>query len=440
MSTTIIENLQEDGATPPSGDYLRAIAGVNDQTNKIAHLQAQADNGLSISPSYNASTVFGRFRTGAAYSLFDNKQIYAKDTLFWTESLVTGGTSTFLTNEAAVELQVTTTSGSSVTRQTRQFFTYQPGRGQLIFITGVMGAIKANVRQRIGYFNENNGLFFEQDGTNLRVVRRTYVSGAAVDSAVNRSSWNIDPLDGTGRSGYNLDTSQAQIFVIDFSWLGVGTIRFGVFDGTRVAYCHEFALANTLTTVWSQTPCLPIRFEITNTGATASSTSMKQICGAVLSEGGLDPLGLIVSANTGTTTKVVTATETPLIGVRLTATYNRATIIPLSFDILSTSNNNLIVRVYVRATLSGGAWVASTGVASEINITPTGVTTTGAVLIATAYISSSSQRAASALLSSSLVLGADFAGTASDELVVTAQNVTAGNNDTYASLHWKEIY
>jgi len=440
MSTTVIENLQNDGDTPPSFPYIRVIGSLNEGTGNVRVASSHSDGGLHIAPSESSADAFARFRASTPFGVFDNKQIYAKDTLFWSDSLATGGTSTFLTNEAAVQLEVTTTNGSSAIRQTRQYMIYQPGRSQLIYITGLMGAIKANVRQRIGYFDTNNGVFFEQDGTNLRVVRRTFVSGSAVDNAVNQASWNIDPLDGTGQSGYTLDTSKVQVFVIDFSWLGVGQVRLGVLSGNAIYYCHAFPAANILTTVWTQTPSLPVRFEITNTGATGSNTTMKQICAAILSEGGLDPIGLVVNANTGDTAVVASATETALIGVRLTAAFNRATIIPLDFDVNSTSANNLLIRAWTRATLSGGAWVASTGVASEINITATGFSTTGAILVASTYLNTSTNRVASTLLKSNLVLGSDFAGTTRDEFIITAENLAAGNNNTYASITWKEIY
>lgn len=440
MSTTIIDNLFSDGDTPPAYPYLRAIGGLDHHTNTLLPAAFHWDGGLHSSPSSSSSDAFARFRSSNPSGIFDSKQIYAKDTIFWVDSLATGGTSTFLTNEAAVQLEVTTTNGSSAIRQTRQYMQYQPGRSQLMYITALMGAIKANVRQRIGYFDTNNGVFFEQDGTNLRVVRRTNVTGSPVDNAVNQASWNIDPLDGTGRSGYNINTATVQIYVIDFSWLGVGQVRLGVLVGNAIAYCHAFVAANTLTAVWSQTPTLPIRFELTNTAATASNTTMKQICAAVFSEGGSDPMGLIVNANTGDTATVASATETALIGVRLTSTFNRATIIPLDFDVLSTSANNVLIRAWMRATLSGGAWVASTGVASEINITPTGFSTTGAILVASAYLNTNTNRVATNLLKSNLVLAADFAGTTRDEFIVTAENLAAGNNNTYASITWKEIY
>jgi len=440
MSTTVIDNLQSDGDTPPSYPYIRVVGALNENIGKVSVVTVNPDTGIHTSPSYSTSDAFNRTRVSSPISLFDSKQIYAKDTLFWTESLVTGATSTFLTNEAAVQLETTTTNGSSAIRQTRQYMIYQPGRGFLLYVTGVMGAIKANVRQRIGYFDTNNGIFFEQDGTNLRVVRRTFVSGSAVDNAVNQSSWNIDPLDGTGRSGYSINTATLQVFVIDFSWLGAGQARLGVLSDNFIFYCHEFAAANTLTAVWSQTPTLPVRFELTNTAGTASNTTMKQICAAALSEGGLDPQGLVVAASTGAPTAITaTATETAIIGVRLSSTFNRASLFPISFDALTTSNTNVLIRIYGRATLTGGAWVATTGVATEYNITPTAFSATGAVILSSIYLSANTTRTGASIVPGRLVLVSDFAGNARDELIITAQTL-GGNAGMHASLTWKEIY
>ena len=170
-------------------------------------------------------------------------------------------------NDSGVILSGTTASGSTSIRQTFEYYRYQPGRSQQVLMTGVMGAKKTNVRQRIGLFDANNGLFFEQDGTNLKVVRRTKTSGVVVDNAVFQSAWNIDHLDGAGKSGILLDMSKAQIFVIDFEWLGVGRVRFGFNINGITYYCHQIFNANNLTTVYMQTANLPLRYELQNTAA-----------------------------------------------------------------------------------------------------------------------------------------------------------------------------
>jgi len=55
-----------------------------------------------------------------------------------------------------------------------------------------------------------------------------------------QSSFNIDKLDGTGPSGYNIDLSKMQMWYIDYSWYGAGAVRFGVrgTDG-NIVYAHK---------------------------------------------------------------------------------------------------------------------------------------------------------------------------------------------------------
>jgi hypothetical protein len=95
--------------------------------------------------------------------------------------------------------------------------------------------------------------FFMQDGTTLKIVRRTYTSGSPVDTEISQSSWNGDKLDGTGASGFTLDPSKSNILFIDIEWLGVGSVRVGFVINGQLITAHTFNNANSLTTVYMQT-------------------------------------------------------------------------------------------------------------------------------------------------------------------------------------------
>ena len=88
-----------------------------------------------------------------------------------------------------------------------------------------MNTLTANLKQKVGFFDANNGIFFYADGTTLKIVRRTYTSGAAVDTEISQSSWNGDKLNGTGASGFTLDPTKSNILFIDVEWLGVGSVE-----------------------------------------------------------------------------------------------------------------------------------------------------------------------------------------------------------------------
>jgi hypothetical protein len=235
---------------------------------------------------------------------------------------------------------------------------------------------KANLRQRVGYFGADNGLYFERDGTDLYMVERSSVSGSVVNNRVIQSSWNQDPLDGTGPSGITLDSSKSQILYMDIEWLGLGTVRTGfVIDGAFVPV-HNFNHANLITSTYITTASLPLRYEMTNTGATSSSSTLKQVCSTVLSEGGYELRGLQQSIATPVTTptSLTTAGTTyPIVSIRLKSARLDGIIILTALSILGITNNaNYKWEVVASGTTTGGTWVsAGTNSSVEYNITGT---------------------------------------------------------------------
>ena len=84
-----------------------------------------------------------------------------------------------------------------------------------------------------------------------------------VDTRVAQQDWSIDPCDGSGPTGYNLDLSRIQMVYIDYSWYGAGKIRFGfkTTDG-QVQYVHEFVHNNNLYESYFRSGNLPARYEV----------------------------------------------------------------------------------------------------------------------------------------------------------------------------------
>jgi hypothetical protein len=84
-----------------------------------------------------------------------------------------------------------------------------------------------------------------------------------VDTKIPQADWSIDPCDGTGVTGYNLDLSKIQMAYMDYSWYGAGKIRFGfkTTDG-QVQYVHEFVHNNNLYESYFRSGNLPARYEV----------------------------------------------------------------------------------------------------------------------------------------------------------------------------------
>jgi len=383
---------------------------------------------------------FGRLRTSGPYTLFDSQNRYAKNDLF-DETTATGGTVTYDANASTVSLNVTTTSGSSVVRQSYRSFSYQPGKGLLTLNTFVMDAAKDGVRARVGYFNEQNGVFLERSDSSIRFVRRTYTSGAAVDNVVLQANWNGDKLDGTGDSAITLDLTKAQILWQDFEWLGVGSVRVGfVIDGQYIV-CHTFENANNLNAVYMTTAILPVRYEIENTATTASSTTLKQICSTVISEGGYEKKVALNVARMTTANTAISTSFVPLVSLRLAAGRTGAVVIPDGYSVLPTATSATTFEIVLvkNPTLTGASWVASDSSNVQQDLSATSYT--GGTIVQQQYVLSSTLANGIATGSSDynwdLQLGATISGTS--DIYTLAVRTLSGTHNAIGSLSFWDL-
>lgn len=333
------------------------------------------ESGNAITVGGTSADAFGRLRSSMPFTLFDSQNRYAKNDLF-DESTATGGAVSYLANESTVNMTTTTSSGSEVIRESKRVFAYQPGKSLLVMNTFVMSAAQANMRCRVGYFSTQNGVYFERDGTTVNIVRRSYTSGSVVNTAIAQANWNGDKLDGTGESGFTLDTTKAQIFWIDFEWLGVGSVRCGFVINGKFIVCHTFHHANTISSVYMTTAILPVRYEITNTGATASTGSLKQICSTVISEGGYERRVALHTAAMTATNNSISTSWVPLVSIRLDPNRLDSVVIPDGYVILPTSASSITfeVAMFRNATLTSPSWAQTTSDNVEYDVSATALT------------------------------------------------------------------
>jgi len=393
-----------------------------------------------------ATDAFGRQRVSNPFTLFDSSHRY-RDNGLWNTSTASGGTAVFSANEGLVNLNVDTTSGSQVLRETAKVFSYQPGKSLLVMNTFVMAPGQTNLRQRIGYVGTDNGLYIQLNNNTLSLVERSLVTGVVTESVVDQSAWNVDKMNGTGASRVTLDVTKAQIFFMDIEWLGEGTVRLGfVIDGQFIV-AHKFNHANLITSTYITTASLPLRYEITNTGVTASASTLKQVCSTVLSEGGYELRGAQQAVGipiTAPRTFAAAGTFYPMVGLKLTSAKLDAVVIITAISILGIGNGkNYAWRVVQSATITGGSWI-SAGADSAVEYNLTGTSSTGGRVLAQGYVNSSNQGSPSinilkeALFSTQLERNT-FTGTANELVVEMAIDAIGGTLGMYASIDWEEV-
>ena len=386
-----------------------------------------------------AIDAFGRARVSNPFTIFDSQNRYAADDQFDTAT-ATGGSITHQANESTVDLNVTTSSGSEVVRQTYRVMPYQPGKGLQVLCTFVMNAGKENLRQRAGYFNTENGLFFQLNGTTKSFVLRTNTSGTPSDArTVNQADWNGDKLDGSGDSGLTLDITKSQIFWCDLEWLGVGGVRCGFIINNQYIICHTFNNANEQTKVYMTTAILPVRYEITNTGATASASTLKQICSTVISDGGYQQQVKQLVARRTTALASIGTTLVPLVSIRLKSTRLGAVVLPQQSVVFPTSSGNYEIQLVKNTTLTGASWVTASFNNVEFDITATAMS--GGTTVQLGYASATNQSSGAgseaAGYNFDLQLGATLAGVS--DIYTIGVRVLSGTGDAIGGLGFFDL-
>ena len=448
--------------TSDSNKYANVDYRLKNLTNAL-YLTSNNDvairTGVTFSDS-SASSAFSRLRVTDATTINAYKTIYGVQTGSNDFNNHTNGTAsvTFVANSAAYNLSIGTTSGDYVIRQSKEYHSYKPGCGQIALVTGVLADTKNNLTQRVGYFDDRNGIYFEHANsaagtTTLSWNIRTSISNTAVTSeTASSANWNIDKFDGTGPSGLTLDFTKSQIYVIDFQWLGVGRVRCGFDIDGQLYYAHEFLHSNHTAGVYMSTPSLPIRWEIRNTNTTTSGSTLKAICAAVQSEGGTEAESWTFNFSTGNTGVTCSTTDKGVVAFRLKGNvnnmHNRTTARLASYNLFgSQSAYYTVYHLANVAQISGTPSWTSVSTASHCEYTTNFSLIAGYVAnslpINGGFISTaqgSANGSASALVTSKKArVYQNYDSTDSEIIAIVAQRI--GNQDSviYASVDITEV-
>ena len=400
---------------------------------------------------------FKRLRVSSPFSLFESTHQYdIEDKFNWEQDTNGVGASiTHLPEESGISLNVGTANGEFSILQTQKYFTYHPGRSQLLVLTGVMDSGKDNLVQRQGLFDDNDGVFFECDGVITNLVIRSSASGVIVENRIPQSQWNVDRVDGSkgifNPSKIKLDITNGQVFVIDLQWLGFGRVRFCLDVGDQVINLHEANHANSQSIVYMRTATLPIRYEIRNTGIADSSSSLKAQCSTIIAEGGQEVAGIEFSTGNGIVLRsLVATTRTPILAIRNALTFNgvvnrATTVLSLSSAFVSATCFLELAYIHNVTATAGGTWAGVDPGHSVVEFNAGITSITGSEHVFKSGYVPAGQGAirVSAAASPLPTIGRhnelylNKAGDVSDILVVYATTIT-GTAEVGASMDWVE--
>ena len=154
--------------------------------------------------------------------------------------------------------------GSNVVTGNGTLFSQQLGAGDFIVIKGMS--------YRVLSIASNTQMFISPEYRGAaNAVNAT--ASRTIDVRIPQSQWNIDKMDGTGPSGYNLDATKMQMLYIDFSWYGAGFIRWGMrTQSGDVKFCHKMKNNNIHTEAYMRSGNLPARYEESSIGPITNTT------------------------------------------------------------------------------------------------------------------------------------------------------------------------
>jgi hypothetical protein len=265
----------------------------------------------------------GKLKVSESQNLFEADFEYSAQPMRWEQYTVGGATISQVSALGGITMSVTSASGDLAIRQTRPYIRYQPGKTMYMSSGFVFGTPYTNQRQRVGFFDDGNGVFFEQgdptatNPSGMGVVYRSDTSGVVTDTRISYENWS-DPYNIKSTINWNL----IQMIWIEYAWYGAGLLRWGVMIGGEPYPLHQVGVGNlaSQTVPWSRTGNIPIRYELRNVGASTAG-SMNHYGVSVLAEGKIDDqrgftYGYGMAAATPARTVATNSVRFPLLSIR----------------------------------------------------------------------------------------------------------------------------
>lgn len=229
-----------------------------------------------VVPPFSHLDLSGRLKVSQHQNIYEADFEYGLQPLRWEAFTAGGGTITALPGLGGVRMRLTTAAGDVTIRQSRAYHRYQAGKTMAMASAVMFGTALANQRQRVGFFDDANGVFFEQAdpvaGTNpfgMHAVIRSDVNGVPVDTRIPLNQWTNAAVAAT------LNWNSIQMIFIEYAWYGAGTLRWGVIINGEPIVLHYVGHGNSGAQLpWARTGNLPVRYEQRNLAAQATQNDM----------------------------------------------------------------------------------------------------------------------------------------------------------------------
>lgn len=216
------------------------------------------------------STVFGESVRGGFHddvSVQFQYNVSARDV-----STTTSGTGVVAHSGEQVSVAAGTGVGSALVTS-KDAIRYRPAHEAVAQFTTVYEAAQSGVKQYHGLLNSDDAVAFgTQDG-----VFGVWLIMGGVETFIPQSSWLGDKCDGLGSSGFTLDPTKKNIYMVQYGWLGIAPIIWSVYTGYSTGWVvvHYHDVVNEQTIPHLHNPSLPLAMKCVRASGSGTDAKIK---------------------------------------------------------------------------------------------------------------------------------------------------------------------
>jgi hypothetical protein len=245
--------------------------------------------------------VVGKLKVSQSQNIYDADFEYGVQPLRWEQFISNvSGQAYIVQNPGLGGVSMNIGGGNSpgdiTIRQSRPYHRYQPGKTMYMASNVNFGSSVTGQTQRVGIFDDSNGMFFMQTGApyanntgSMYAVIRSDSGGLPQDTIMPLDTWN-----GNQALIQSIDWTKVQMIWMEYAWYGAGALRWGIVINGEPWVLHQVGTGNGIVNgtaqikPWSRTGNLPVRYEQRDNGSSSQSL-MTHYGVSVLIEGGRDP-------------------------------------------------------------------------------------------------------------------------------------------------------
>jgi len=329
------------------------------------------------------NSIFGDRIIGKRKAKFSANFNYPTDSRVVTATTLNGATVGLDVN--LLTLSTGTNTSGTARVQTIENLRYFAGREAELMATAKYTIGATNSFQRAGLFDDQDGFWIGYSGETFGVGIRK----GGTDTFISKMSFNVDKVDGNGKSGFILDTTKINIYRISYGYLGIAPVNYQVYGGYKVGWVtmHTHDISNISNVTHINKPYLPLRSEVINSGNNTNIVlqSGSIYCGTI--DGDADAVGASsrefsykrsVAITAGTDIRVVVFHNKATYG----GTVNKIEDLLLKIGIAVEGTKPVRLDLYKINTPTGGTWTNIDTANSNMEVSiDTTISLTGASLL-----------------------------------------------------------